>query len=726
MEATLRLRSSNTEASSVRLVILTLISLAAATGCSSQDAPPPDAQVENMNYPSAVRGDQLDDYHGVGVADPYRWMEAVDSEEIRRWVEQQNALAQPYLESVERHESIKNRLTELWNYERFSVPVKEGERYFFERNDGLQDQSVLYVSEGPEQTSRVLVDPNSFSWDATISLSQFIPSPDASKLAYSVSDGGTDWDIWRVRDVNTGEDLKDELRNTKFTSVSWNRDNQGFYYSRYPQGPDGKGDDSKQVSIHFHRLGNPQEEDLQVFSITDHPTRNPYPELTQDGRYLIIRVSDGFNTNGIYYLDLKLGSTKVIRLFDAWDALYTFLGNHGPLFFFQTTRDAPNGRVIAVDTDARSGDGLKEIVPEGEQVLEVATLVGGRIIAQYLEHAQSVVKVFGIGGTFESSVALPGVGTAEGFTGHLDDAETYYSYTDFTTPVAVYRYDLETGTNSLFKKATVPLDTSIFVTKQVFFESQDGTRIPMFLVHHEDAALDGQNPTLLYGYGGFSVALTPQYRTDWMVWLELGGVLAMPNLRGGSEYGEAWHLAGTKLQKQNVFDDFIAAAEWLIQRGYTSPKKLAIQGRSNGGLLVGAAMTQRPELFGATLPAVGVLDMLRYHTASANARQWSSDYGLSEQAEEFKALYAYSPYHNVSQGTCYPPTLITTGDHDDRVVPWHSYKFGAALQAAQGCANPIIVRIETRAGHGAGKPTWMRIEDVANHWAFLIRVLGLD
>lgn len=726
MEATLRLRSSNTEASSVRLVILTLISLSAATGCSSQDAPPPDAQVENMNYPSAVRGDQLDDYHGVGVADPYRWMEAVDSEEIRRWVEQQNALAQPYLESVARHESIKNRLTELWNYERFSVPVKEGERYFFERNDGLQDQSVLYVSEGPEQTSRVLVDPNSFSWDATISLSQFIPSPDASKLAYSVSDGGTDWDIWRVRDVNTGEDLKDELRNTKFTSVSWNRDNQGFYYSRYPQGPDGKGDDSKQVSIHFHRLGNPQEEDLQVFSITDHPTRNPYPELTQDGRYLIIRVSDGFNTNGIYYLDLQLGSTKVIHLFDAWDALYTFLGNHGPLFFFQTTRDAPNGRVIAVDTDARSGDGLKEIVPEGEQVLEVATLVGGRIIAQYLEHAQSVVKVFGIGGTFEASVALPGVGTAEGFAGHLDDAETFYSYTDFTTPVAVYRYDLETGTSSLFKKATVPLDTSIFVTKQVFFESQDGTRIPMFLVHHEDAALDGQNPTLLYGYGGFSVALTPQYRTDRMVWLELGGVLAMPNLRGGSEYGEAWHLAGTKLQKQNVFDDFIAAAEWLIQRGYTSPKKLAIQGRSNGGLLVGAAMTQRPELFGATLPAVGVLDMLRYHTASANARQWSSDYGLSEQAEEFKALYAYSPYHNVSQGTCYPPTLITTGDHDDRVVPWHSYKFGAALQAAQGCANPIIVRIETRAGHGAGKPTWMRIEDVANHWAFLIRVLGLD
>ncbi len=726
MEPALELCSRNTVTSPISLLLVPLISLFAAAGCSSKEAKTPDAQMKSMNYPTAARDNQLDDYHGVGVADPYRWMEAENSGEIRRWVEAQNDLAQPYLESVERHEWIKNRLTTLWDYERFSVPVKEGGRYFFERNDGLQDQSVLYVSEGSEQTSRVLIDPNTFSRDATISLSQFIPSPDGSKLAYSVSDGGTDWDIWRVRDVNTGEDLKDELRNTKFTSVSWNRDNRGFYYSRYPQTPDGKGDDSKQVAIHFHRLGDPQADDPRVFSISDHPRRNPYPELTQDGRYLIIRVSDGFNTNGIYYLDLKQGSMEVIRLFDAWDALYTFLGNRGSLLFFHTTRDAPNGRVIAVDADARSRFGLEEIVPEAEQVLEVATLVGGRIIAQYLEHAQSVVKVFGIDGTLESSVALPGVGTAEGFAGHPEDSETFYSYSDFTTPIAIYRYDVQTGKSSLFKKASVSLDTSVFVTKQVFFESRDGTRIPMFLVHHKDASLDGQNPTLLYGYGGFNVALTPEYRTDRMVWLELGGVLAIPNLRGGSEYGEAWHLAGTKLQKQNVFDDFIAAAEWLIQRGYTSSKKLAIQGRSNGGLLVGAALTQRPELFGAALPAVGVLDMLRYHTASANARQWSSDYGLSEQEDEFKALYAYSPYHNISQDTCYPPTLITTGDHDDRVVPWHSYKFGAALQAAQGCANPIILRIETRAGHGAGKPTWMRIEDVANHWAFLIRVLGLD
>ena len=726
MEPTLELRSSDIGTSLTGFLTVALISLVAVAGCSWQEAKTPDAQMKNMNYPAATRGDQLDDYHGASVADPYRWMEARDSEEIRKWVGEQNALAQPYLESIARHEGIKNRLTELWNYERFTVPVKKSGRYFFERNDGLQDQSVLYVSEGSEQTSRVLIDPNTFSRDATISLSQFIPSPDASMLAYSVSDGGTDWDIWRVRDVNTGEDLKDELRNTKFTSVSWNRDNQGFYYSRYPTGPDGKGDDSKQVSIHFHRLGNPQKDDQQVFSITDHPTRNPYPELTEDGRYLLIRVSDGFNTNGIYFQDLKQSTTRVVRLFDAWDALYTFLGNRGSLLFFHTTRDAPNGRVIAVNADAAPGGALEEIVPEAEQVLEMATLVGGRIIAQYLEHAQSVVKVFGIEGTLESSVALPGVGTAGGFAGRLEDSETFYSYTDFTTPITIYRYDVQTGQSSLFKQASVSLDTSVYVTKQVFFESVDGTRIPMFLVHHKNADLDGQNPTLLYGYGGFNIALTPQYRTDQMVWLELGGVLAIPNLRGGSEYGEAWHLAGTKLQKQNVFDDFIAAAEWLIQEGYTSSEKLAIQGRSNGGLLVGAAMTQRPELFGAALPAVGVLDMLRYHTASANARQWSSDYGLSEEVEEFKALYAYSPYHNVSQGTCYPPTLITTGDHDDRVVPWHSYKFGAALQAAQDCTNPIIVRIETRAGHGAGKPTWMRIEDVANHWAFLIRVLAVD
>ena len=443
------------------LLLVALISLSAGAGCSSEETRTSDAQMEKMTYPTAARGNQLDDYHGVRVADPYRWMEAEDSEEIRKWVEEQNALAQPYLESVERHEWIKNRLTELWNYERFSVPVKEGGRYFFERNDGLQDQSVLYVSEGSEQT-RVLIDPNTFSQDATISLSRFIPSPDGSKLAYSVSDGGTDWDIWRVRDVNTGEDLKDELRNTKFTSVSWNRDNQGFYYSRYPKGPDDKGDDSKQVRIHFHRLGDPQEHDRPIFSITDHPTRNPYPELTEDGRYLMIEVFDGYNSNGIYFLDPKRGSTEVVRLFDAWDALYTFLGNRGSLLFFQTTRDAPNGRVVAVDADAAPGSALKEIVPEADQVLEMATLVGGRIIAQYLEHARSVVKVFGIEGTLESSVALPGVGTAEGFAGHLESSETFYSYTDFTTPVAIYRYDVKTGKSSLFKEASVSLDTSVF------------------------------------------------------------------------------------------------------------------------------------------------------------------------------------------------------------------------------------------------------------------------
>ena len=679
-----------------------------------------------MTYPATARVDQQDDYHRTRVADPYRWMEAEDSDETKRWVEEQNAVAQPYLESVERREWIKERLTELWNYERFSTPVKEGGRYFFERNDGLQDQSVLYVSDGLEQIPRVLIDPNNFSQDATISLSQFIPSPDGDKVAYAVSDGGTDWDIWRVRDVKTGKDLEHELRRTKFTSVSWSRDSQGFFYSRYPLGPGGKGDDSKQVSIHFHRLGESQSQDQQVFAIQDHTTRNPYPKLTDDGRFLIIGVFDGFSSNGIYYRDLRRSGNEVVRLFDDWDALYIFLGNRGSLLYFQTTKNSPNGRVIAFDVDAAVSNATSEVVPEADQVLEVATLVGGRVIAQYLEHAQSVVKLFSLDGSQESSISLPGVGTAKGFAGHVEDGETFYSYTDFTTPTAIYRYQIDSGETSLFKRANVALDTSVFETRQAFFQSKDGTRIPMFLVHHQNSELNGQNPTLLYGYGGFNIALTPTYRTDWMVWLELGGILAIPNLRGGSEYGEAWHLAGTKVQKQNVFDDFIAAAEWLVKHDYTSPSKLAIQGRSNGGLLVGAVMTQRPELFGAALPAVGVLDMLRYHTASANARQWSSDYGLSEDENEFKALHAYSPYHNVAQGTCYPPTLITTGDHDDRVVPWHSYKFGAALQYAQDCSNPILVRIETRAGHGAGKPTWMKIEDVADHWAFLVRVLQLD
>jgi len=704
------------------------LALSLVAGCAENAGAPADPSLtesQTLQYPKTAREAHTDNYHGVDVADPYRWFEDEDAPGTKKWVREQNAIAQPYLEAIPEREAIEERLTELWDYERFGVPGKERGKYFYSRNDGLQDQSVLYVTDALESGGRVLIDPNTFSEDATIALMDYDVSPDATKIAYAVSDGGTDWRIWRVRDVETGEDYEDELRDIKFYRASWSHDSKGFYYSRYPKGPDGKGDDQKTVSIYYHKLGEPQADDALVYSIDDHPTRNPAGTVTDDGSYLVIDVFDGYDSNGVYYLDLRKPDAEVVRLLDDWDARYIFIGNRGSVFYFQTSLDAPLGRIIGVDTAEPGLSGLTEIVPEAEQALDVASLVGGRLVAQYLKDARTQVKVFGLDGQFEREVALPGIGTAGGFDGRADDPETFYVYTDFTTPAETYRYDLASGESTLFRRPQVGIDPSQFETRQVFYASKDGTKIPMFITHRKGLELSGENPTLLYGYGGFNVSLTPLYSTAQVVWLEMGGVLAIPSLRGGGEYGEEWHEAGTKQAKQNVFDDFIAAAQWLIDKDYTSPARLAIQGRSNGGLLVGAVMTQRPELFGAALPAVGVLDMLRYHTASANARQWSSDYGLSEDEEEFKALYAYSPYHNVKEGICYPPTLVTTADHDDRVVPWHSYKFGAALQATQGCDNPIIVRVETRAGHGAGKPTWMQIEDVADHWAFLVKQLGV-
>lgn len=679
-----------------------------------------------LKYPITKADGQVDDYHGVKVADPYRWLENEDGPEAKEWVERQNQLSQPFLEGIPQREAIKTRLTGLWNYERFGVPLKRGGKYFYLRNDGLQDQSVLYVAGALDSAGRVLIDPNAFSTDATVALADYAVSPDGSHIAYAVSDGGTDWKIWRVRDVETGTDHSDELTDIKFSGVSWAADSKGFYYSRYPKGADGKGDDSKTISIFYHTLGDAQRDDELVYSIDDHPTRDPYGSVTDDGNYLIIMVFDGYESNGIYYLKLGDPEALVVRLLDDWNALHGFLGNDGAVFYFQTTLDAPRGRIIAVDTAQPGLQGLREAVPEEEHALQQASFVGGRLVAQYLQHAHSLVRVLKLDGQLEREVSLPGLGTAQGFGGRADDPETFYAYTDFGTPTEIYRYDVRTGESGLFRRPEVDIDTSQFETTQVFYESKDGTKIPMFITHRKGFERKGTAPTLLYGYGGFNVSLTPDFRASRAVWLEMGGVLAIPNLRGGGEYGEDWHKRGTKLEKQNVFDDFIAAAEWLIANDYTSPSKLAIQGRSNGGLLVGAAMTQRPDLFGAALPAVGVLDMLRYHTASANARQWSSDYGLSENEEEFEALYAYSPYHKVQQGVCYPPTLVTTADHDDRVVPWHSYKFGAALQKAQSCDNPILIRIETRAGHGAGKPTWMQIEDVADHWAFLVKELGVE
>ncbi len=681
------------------------------------------AAAPTLVYPITARVNVADSYFGTRVEDPYRWLENLDSPQVREWVMAQNALAQPRLAALPQRAWLKQRLTQLWNYERFEVPVKRGHHYFFLHNDGTQNQSVLFVSDNLSDAGRVLFDPNAVRADATVALSDFTPDVRGDLVAYAVSDGGTDWQIWRFRRVQDGADLPDTLRFTKFWGVSWARDGAGVYYSRYPALPNGKGDDSGRPAIYFHRLGTPQDHDPLVYEVTDHPTRIPAGRVTEDGHYLIITLFDGYEKNGVNLLDLRRPGAKVQRLFSAWDALYTYMGAHGEELIFQTTSEAPLGRVIGVD--AREPTKRHLIVPEGATALEEASYVGGRIIAKYVEDAHGMARLYERDGRPVGNVALPGLGGIEGFHGEGDQRETFFSYTDYLTPRQIFRFEVAANRATLWRAPPTPAAAANFVTEQVFYASKDGTRVPMYITHRRDMPKDGDQPFLLYGYGGFDIALTPAYRPAVQAWLELGGAYAEANLRGGGEYGEAWHKAGTLSNKQHVFDDFIAAAEYLIDEHYTRSARLGIHGRSNGGLLVGAVLTQRPELFGAALPAVGVLDMLRYHTASANARQWSSDYGLSEDPEQFKALYAYSPVQNVKPGVCYPPTLITTADHDDRVVPWHSYKFAAALQAAQVCGNPILIRVETRAGHGAGKPVWMQIDDFADQWAFLAKWLGM-
>jgi prolyl oligopeptidase len=685
-------------------------------------------QSEPKIYPLTARSDTVDDYHGKKVADPYRWLEALDSPATRKWVEEQNAVSQPQLEAIPQRPWIKKRLAELWNYERYDVPEKYGSRYFYLRNDGKQNQSVLYVADTIDAEGRVLFDPNAVREDATIALSGVTPTPDGNVLGYALSDGGTDWQVWHFRSVKDGKDLPDTLRHTKFWGISWLRDGSGLYYSRYPLKPDGTADGSKQPAIYFHKMGDSQDKDQLVYQVTDHPTRVPAGEVTEDGRYLLITLFDGYERNAMYILDLKQAGSKVRPLFDQWDALYTFLGSRDHELYFHTTKDAPRGRVIAVDARNPAPASWRSVVAETDMALDVAETgyIGGRIIATYVKDARSIARLYERSGKLVGEVPLPGLGTIRGFGGKGKDPETFFAYTDYLKPAQIFRYDASKNNASVWRTPRIAASTDQYVTEQVFYTSKDGTRIPMFITHRRDMQRDGNQPVLLYGYGGFNVSMTPVFRPSVLVWLEMGGVYAEANLRGGGEYGEAWHQAGTRSKKQNVFDDFIAAAEYLINERYTRPSKLAIHGRSNGGLLTAAVLVQRPDLFGAALPAVGVLDMLRYHTASANARQWSSDYGLSENAEDFGALLAYSPVHNVKEGKCYPPTLITTADHDDRVVPWHSYKFAAALQHAQECSNPVLIRVETRAGHGAGKPIWMQIEDFADQWAFLAQHLGMQ
>jgi prolyl oligopeptidase len=678
-----------------------------------------------LRYPSTPEIAVVEQYHGTAITDPWRWLEDPASEATRQWVRTQNELAQPWLERLPQRAWLKQRLTTLWNYERFGIPREYGGKYFFTRNDGTQNQSVLYVADAVDATPRVLFDPNKASGDATVALARFQPSPDGKILAYSLSDGGTDWEIWRFRRVADGSDLPDELRHTKFWSLSWARDGSGVWYSRYPQRADGKADDQAQPTVRFHRLGEPQDRDALIFSVTDHPARAPEATLTEDGRYLIIGLFDGYRSNGVKLLDMRQSGATPRDLFADWDALYTVLGSAGDTFYVWTTQAAPNGRVIAVDANSPQRSAWREVVAASPLAIEEASYIGGRIVVRYVQDARGLARIFTLDGKAVGDVPMPGPGSLAGFSGHGDRSETFFAFTDYLQPAQIFQLNVANNESRVWRAPRLATKTSLYATVQRFYTSKDGTRVPMFITQKRGAKRNGDQPVMLYGYGGFNVSLTPAFKPPVLAWLEMGGTYVEANLRGGGEYGEPWHVAGTLLQKQNVFDDFIAAAEFLVRERYTRPGRIAIMGRSNGGLLVGAALTQRPDLFGAALPAVGVLDMLRYHTASANARQWSSDYGLSENPEQFAAQLKYSPVHNTRRGTCYPPTLVTTADRDDRVVPWHSYKFGAALQRDQACANPVLVRVETRAGHGAGKPQWMQIEDWADQLAFAAQAIGM-
>jgi len=689
---------------------------------------------EGYRYPAARRGDVTDTYHGVQVADPYRWLEDPDAKESRAWIESQNKLTFSVLEGIPEREAIKTRLTKVWNYERYGVPNKKGRRYFFSKNDGLQNQAVLYWTTSLSKEPQVLLDPNTLSKDGTTSLSGYSISENGKYMAYGLQEAGSDWQTWRVREVATGKDLEDKVEWVKFSSASWSPDSKGFYYSRYPK-PKGKeltGQNFYQ-KVYYHRLKTVQSKDALVFERPDEKKWGFGAGVTEDGRYLLISVWKGTgNKNLIFYRDLRKKVKKGAAPQDAftgliteWTGDFSFVGNQGPRFFFATDDGAPRKRLVQIDIRRPAKRQWKELIAESEHTLSGVSLVGNRFFADYLADAKSLVRVHDKSGKFLSDVELPGIGAAGGFGGKNTHKETFYAFSSFTSPTTIYRYDIGSGKSTLFKQPKVDFAGENFETKQVFYKSKDGTKIPMFLVHKKGLQLDGANPTYLYGYGGFNISLPPGFSITRAVWLEMGGVLAIANLRGGGEYGEEWHQQGIKLRKQNVFDDFIAAAEWLIANKYTTPKKLAISGRSNGGLLVGATITQRPELFGAALPGVGVLDMLRFHKFTIGWA-WIDDYGSSDDAEEFKALYAYSPYHNTKAGTSYPPTLITTADHDDRVVPAHSFKFAAALQHAHRGENPVLIRIETKAGHGAGKPTAMQIEEAADIFAFLVKVLGMQ
>ena len=699
------------------LFMVSLFLLASLLSCSGK-----------IEYPATKEEGTVDDYNGIKIADPYRWLEDDNSEETKQWVAAQNRVTFPYLNKIPQRKKIIKRLTELWNYEKYSLPFKEGGLYFYFKNDGLQNQSVLYVQESLDGEPKILLDPNKLSEDGTIALSTYAVSKNGRYLMYGLSSGGSDWQEFYVRDIASGIDLDDHLQWIKFSGGSWSKDSQGFYYSRYPEPQEGEElqQQNRFPKVYYHKIGTPQTADELIYEDPKQPDWGFGATVTDDGNYLILHVWQGTDRkNRIYYMKLNgKRKGKVAKLLDEFDAGYLFVDNDKTTFYFKTDLNSLKSKVISIDTRRPNRLNWKTVIPEQENVLDYLSVINNRFVAVYMQDAYNLIKIFNKNGKFDSDVVLPAIGSVDGISGQKNDSEMFYGFFSFAYPPSHYRYDLESKESIVFRKPEVRFNPEDFETQQLFCESKDGVKVPIFISYKKGIELKSNNPTYLCGYGGFNISLTPNFSVGNLQWMEMGGIYAQANLRGGGEYGTEWYKQGTLENKQNVFDDFIAAVEYLISEGYTSKEKLAIGGGSNGGLLVGACMTQRPDLYAAALPAVGVLDMLRYHKFTIGWA-WASDYGRSDNPDHFKFLYAYSPLHNINAGISYPATLVTTADHDDRVVPAHSFKFAATLQKNHSGEAPILIRVETQAGHGAGKPTSKQIEEQADKWAFLTKILKM-
>ncbi|MDB5668734.1 MAG: family peptidase [Alphaproteobacteria bacterium] len=712
----------------MRRVLLCLTALSVAVSPLAVAAQQnPTASAPRIAYPPTARENVVETQFGVAVQDPYRWLEndVRQDPRVRDWVTQQNAVTNRFLAQLPHREAFRARMRELYDYERFSVPQKAGSRYFYTRNDGLQNQSVLYVRDGLAGAQRQLIDPNGWSQDGATALAEWEPSKDGRFVAYGVQEGGTDWRVIRVLDAATGRVLDDEVRWAKFTGIEWAKDGSGFFYSRFPEPTAAQQFQStnENHAIYFHRIGTAQAQDRLVFAQPDRPRMSNNGEVSDDGRWLIVLSNEGTDARyEITLIDLTQPNAQPRRIVAQAQNDWTYLGNSGTRFYWQTNKDAPRQRIVAMDVANPAA--LTEIVAEDAATLQGASIVGDRLILRYLADAKSEVRTFDLAGRRLGTIALPGIGQVSGLSGDMSDSETFYSFASFNSPGAIYRYDSRTGQSSVFAQPELAFDPALYEVRQVFFNSKDGTRVPMFLVHRRDLDTSRPQPTLLYGYGGFNAPELARYQPKWMTWVDMGGVLAVANIRGGGEYGQAWHDAGRLANKQNVFDDFISAGEHLIREGVTTNRQLAVEGRSNGGLLVGAVVNQRPDLFAAALPTVGVMDMLRFDRFTAG-RYWVDDYGYPNREADFRTLYAYSPYHNIRPNVSYPPILVTTADTDDRVVPGHSFKYVAALQNADPNGAPHLIRIETRAGHGSGKPTDKQIEEYSDMYAFIAHFTGM-